>query len=215
MLVKILSESENTIGLLGIGLSYGKSSGLNFEDILNDKSNHKELLKSLYDVSLKLKDLDGGENKFLRQLTLAIDTQMPLFWWREFDTYKIGTTAQSESTMHSITKEPFCLEQFQHDFMSNTGLELLSNTIDKLNEIRDKYLNETDKHRKKTSWYDIISNLPDSWLQRRIVTLNYAVLQNIISKRKKHKLYEWRYFCKTIYENVKHPEYLRTQFGIC
>lgn len=212
MQVEILNESSNIIPLLGLGLSYGKSSGKNFSKIIENPSEYKELLDYLYNVSLKLKDLDGGENKFLRQLTVCIDVEMPLYWWKECDTYKIGTTAQSESTMHSITNKPFILEQFEIDSMSDFGIRLLANTIDKLNEIRNLYINEETYIGKKALWYDIISNLPNSWLQRRVLTLNYAVLQNMISKRKHHKLIEWRYFCNAIYENVKYPEYLASQY---
>ncbi len=213
MQVKVLSEGDNTIALLGIGLSYGKTSGLNFEDILKDTASNQNLLETLHKVSLNLKDLDGGENKFLRQIPITLDiTAAPLFWWKEFDTYKIGTTAQSESTMHSITRSDFDLSKFETNDMNAEGREILSKTVEKLNELRQKFLTEENQSEKKCIWYNIICNLPDCWLQRRIVTLNYAVLQNMISKRKHHKLYQWRYFCKTVYEQVKHPEYLETQY---
>lgn len=191
MKVQVIDEYGMRSALFGIGLSYKKTSKY--------ASVPCEPLIDALDFARKLAFTTGGENKFLRQITVWLDITAPLYWWKQFDTYKVGTTAQSESTMHTLMKEPFHLMAFETGKMyTEVVQDVLVPLIDKLNALRDDYLQETDETAKKVKWYCIIALLPESYLQRRIVSLNYAVLQNIIQHRKNHKLDEWKHFCEVI-----------------
>lgn len=173
--------------ILGIGLSYGLTSGLNVSDLV--KREHKDTGVKLFSIASKLAHAGNGENKFLRQLPVTLDITAPMYWWKEFDTYKVGTTAQSESTMHTLLKNPITQDNFEK-FISE-------DTIAHLEDLRVN---------KKFS--ELINELPMGWLQRRIVTCNYAVLQNVYNQRKNHKLPEWHIFCSAVLKGVDHPEWI-------
>lgn len=126
----------------------------------------------------------------------------PLYWWKEFDTYKIGTVANSCSTMHKIAEKEFTLEDFSCEHLSTVSLNYLRNCIEHLNFIRDVY-NEDKSN--KGAWWQMIQLLPSSYNQTRNVMLNYEVLANIYRQRKNHKLDEWREFCKWI-ESLPYSE---------
>lgn len=139
--------------------------------------------------------------KFLRMITVTLDITAPLYWWKEFDTYKVGTTANSCSTMHKIHSKKFTLDDFSHEHVEeltgddyNMSYDFLLRTVDILNYYRKKFL-ETNV---KTYWWQLIQLLPSSYNQRRTVQLNYAVLKNIYHARKDHKLDEWHTFCDWI-----------------
>ena len=148
--------------------------------------------------------------KFLRMITVTLDITAPLYWWKEFDTYKVGTVANSCSTMHKIAAKEFTRDDFScehllgddcvpdHDYQSSTYV--LDEVIQSLNFWRNEYLNGTESGipKDKRWWWQMIQLLPSSYNQRRTVLLNYAVLKNIYHARKDHKLDEWHTFCDWI-----------------
>lgn len=145
----------------------------------------------------------GSEHrKFLRQIQISVDITAPLYWWKEFDTYKVGTVANSCSTMHKIHAKEFTLEDFSHEHLISTmgetyeALDVLEEVITALNNNRDNYLETKDK----IYWWQMIQLLPSSYNQKRTVQLNYEVLANMYKSRKNHKLDEWRDFCAWIEE---------------
>ena len=143
------------------------------------------------DLQLAIKLIKAGSEhrKFLRQILVSVDITAPRYWWTEFDTYKVGTVANSCSTMHKIHSKEFSTDDFSYENMSKGGLESLSTTIDILNLARKYYLRTNDK----TYWYDMIKLLPQSYNQKRTVTMNYENLLGMCSKgqRRFHKLDDW------------------------
>lgn len=132
--------------------------------------------------------------KYLRMITVTADITAPLYWWKEYDTYKVGTVANSCSTMHKIQAKEFVLSDFSTDHLSETNLIILGFTIDALNNARLDFLDNQDKR----DWWQMIQLLPASYNQRRTVQLNYAVLKNMYHSRQNHKLDEWREFCQWV-----------------
>ena len=160
-------------------------------------SNDLDLMKRL--------DKAGTEHrKFMRMITVYVDITAPLYWWKEFDTYKVGTVANSCSTMHKIHTKEFTLDDFSYEHLTHTdafhmdanedALNALQVVINALNYNRKKYLETKDK----TYWWQMIQLLPSSYNQKRTVMLNYEVLANMYHQRKNHKLDEWRTFCEWI-----------------
>ena len=129
--------------------------------------------------------------KFLRYINVTLDINAPLYWWKEFDTYKVGTVANSCSTMHKLTHKQFELDDFSHDKLNRDGREILKALIYSLNAWRDIYLEDKDKE----SWWQMIQLLPSSYNQKRTVQLNYQVLKSMYFARRHHKLDEWHDFC--------------------
>lgn len=152
--------------------------------------------------------------KFLRMITVTLDITAPLYWWKEFSTYKVGTVANSCSTMHKIADKKFERDDFSHEHLScidigggvGSPYRLLQQTIVMLNECRNLYLETKDKE----YWWQMIQLLPSSYNQRRTVQLNYAVLRNMYHARKAHKLDEWRDFCAWV-ETLPYAKELITQ----
>lgn len=132
--------------------------------------------------------------KFMRMLVVYVDILAPLYWWKEFDTYKVGTVANSCSTMHTIHKNKFDLNDFSCEHLLPNAEEALCHVITELNFYRDEYLETKDKK----YWWQMIQLLPSSYNQRRTVMLNYEVLANIYKSRKDHKLSEWVSLCSWI-----------------
>lgn len=149
-------------------------------------------------LARKLIDAGPSHRKFMRQIFVSMDIKAPLYWWKEFDTYKVGTTANSCSTMHTITNKEFTIDDFSHDKMLATTKYSLRDIVLHLNGLREIYLHEDDLIIKKKYWYSIIQLLPSSYNQLRTVTMSYENLRNIYEQRKSHKLDEWRDFCNTI-----------------
>ena len=133
--------------------------------------------------------------KFLRQILVSVDITAPLYWWKEFDTYKVGTVANSTSTMHKIHAKAFDRDDFSHDRLDEGGLRMLDATIAYLEAERAKFL--ADKENRQP-WHNMIQMLPSSYNQMRTVTLNYEVLINIYYARRHHKLAEWHTMCDWI-----------------
>lgn len=132
--------------------------------------------------------------KFLRMINVTMDITAPLYWWKEFDTYKVGTVRNSCSTMHKIAAKKFELDDFSHEHLSDMSLKILNDVIKTLNYYRD-FANLPNA---KFQWWQMIQLLPSSYNQRATVQLNYEVLRNIYHARKDHKLDEWREFCKEL-----------------
>lgn len=145
-------------------------------------------------LAKKLRKAGSDHRKFLRQIFVSADITAPIYWWKEYDTYKIATVANSTSTMHKIHTKEFEIEDFSSDRLSKEGLLTLELIIKALENIRLRY----NKSRSKADWYDIIQLLPSSYNQMRTCTLNYESLINIYFARKNHKLDEWNSFCDWI-----------------
>lgn len=160
-------------------------------------------------LMMALRNAGTDHRKFMRMITVYLDITAPLYWWKEFDTYKVGTVANSCSTMHKIAEKEFTLENFSCEHLLSywgeekvnptiiypcTPMQHLNQTIACLNVCRKKYLETKDKK----YWWQMIQLLPSSYNQRRTVMLNYEVLANIYKSRRNHKLDEWHTFCDRI-----------------
>lgn len=162
------------------------------------------------DLMNRLRNAGTDHRKFMRMITVYLDITAPLYWWKEFDTYKVGTVANSCSTMHKIAAKEFTLDDFSHEHLSDFSshpenvqdpLTILSSTIKTLNSCRECYIKEKDNF----FWWQMIQLLPSSYNQRRTVMLNYEVLANMYKSRRNHKLDEWHTFCDWI-ESLPYSE---------
>lgn len=149
----------------------------------------------------RLSNAGTEHRKYMRMMPVYVRITAPLYWWKEFDTYKVGTVANSCSTMHKIAEKEFTLEDFSTEHMDIASETCLETTIGYLNLFREEYLNTKNKN----IWWQLIQLLPSSYNQTRNVMLNYEVLANIYRQRKNHKLDEWREFCKWI-ESLPYSE---------
>lgn len=200
MQTKIISGPHFvTEALFGIGLSYGLTSGIeNVKDL-----EHAECYDRLMQIARGLAHKPGGgHNKFLETITLTLDVKAPRYWWQEFDTYRVGVTKQSESTMHTIMSRELNPEDFERGINIKTWQYLI--------EQRSAYLDEKDPERKERLFFTMKNDLPEGFLQRRIVCLNAKALQNMYTQRKDHRLPEWRSFFDAIKEQM--PEMMYGQF---
>ena len=177
--------------------------------------NDKELMQ-------KLCKAGTDHRKFMRMIVVYADITAPLYWWKEFDTYKVGTVANSCSTMHKIHEKEFTLDDFSCEYLVPANLKLLEQTIENLNDARNEFINYDSSHfkivndsqivDKKVVWWQMIQLLPSSYNQKRTVMLNYEVLANIYKSRRNHKLDEWVEFCKII-ETLPHSEFITQKFS--
>ena len=151
--------------------------------------------KNDLDLMTRLRNAGTDHRKFMRMITVYLDIIAPLYWWKEFDTYKVGTVANSCSTMHKIHEKEFTLEDFSCEKLYDP-LGDLRPIVDRLNVYRERYLETKDKN----DWWQMIQLLPSSYNQKRTVMLNYEVLANIYKSRRNHKLDEWHTFCDWIEE---------------
>lgn len=179
-----------------------------------------------HDLMMRLRNAGTDHRKFMRMITVYLDITAPLYWWKEFDTYKVGTVANSCSTMHKIADKEFTLNDFSCEHLNDelhhrdwiesaivdedityshkvwmTPLDILRSTIEMLNAYRKSYLETKDKQ----DWWQMIQLLPSSYNQRRTIMLNYEVLTNIYKSRRNHKLDEWHTFCDWI-EDLPYSE---------
>lgn len=173
-----------------------------------DKSD-SDFIGDACDVGLKDLDLmedlstaTSSHSKYRRMITVYVDITAPLYWWKEFDTYKVGTVANSCSTMHKIHAKYFEREDFSTDHLNPTSLMVLDHQIDYLNRCRADYLTT----KRKEEWWQMIQLLPSSYNQKRTVMLNYEVVAKMIRDRYAHKLDEWRYFCKYMLEELPYAK---------
>ena len=194
--------------------SWDKSdSAYNTEIVWNEENKFKYNCPHWYDYCIGPNDMQLAKNlvkagnehrKFLRQIFVTIDITAPLYWWKEMDTYKIGTTTNSTSTMHKLTDKPITLDCFETDDYNPklirdekyelTIADFSEPVIELLEDLRKKYIETNDIR----YWKELIRWLPESWLQTRTWTGNYEVLRNIYHQRKNHKLTEWHTFCEFI-----------------
>lgn len=146
------------------------------------------------DLAGRLRRAGSDHRKYLRQVFVSVDITAPLYWWKEYDTYKVATAANSTSTMHKIHSKPFELKDFSVDHMTPDTLEFMGTVIDRLEKIRLKYV----AGKNKDDWYDLVQLLPSGYNQMRTCSFNYETLVNIYHARRSHKLTEWHTFCDWI-----------------
>jgi hypothetical protein len=187
MRVWLMKEFGYEEALFGLGLSYGKVSGYATPEDAQQHDEWSRLCELAPELALYGA---GGHDKFLRQIGVILDITAPLYWWKQMDTYKVGTVAQSESTMHTLLKNPITKDCFESG------------------KVPDFYINFLEDLRKHKDFSRLNACLPQSWLQRRIWTGNYAVLKNIILQRENHKLPEWKFFFDALFPALGHPELL-------
>ena len=154
-------------------------------------------------LAKRLRKAGNDHRKYIRQIFVSVDITAPLYWWKEYDTYKVSTVANSTSTMHKIHSKPFELSDFSHDHMTEQTLVFMESVVAELEKIRLRYL----ENKNKDDWYDMIQLLPSSYNQMRTCTLNYETLINIYFARKNHKLVEWHTFCQWV-ENLPYGKEL-------
>ena len=171
MKVTVLEEHGYESAMLGLSLSYGQDPGC------------------MEHVAKRLRFLGDGHNKYLETIVVWLDVTAARYFWQQFDTYRVGITKQSESTMHTITARPLGADDFEHP----------------VNEPHLEFLNELIEQR---AWDRVKWDLPESFLQRRVVCANYMALQRIVRQRRTHRLEDWRVFIDRILEQVEHPEFL-------
>ena len=150
--------------------------------------------KSDLDLMKRLFKAGTEHRKYLRMIHVSMDITAPLYWWKEFDTYKIGITANSCSTMHKLTAKDFTIDDFSHEHLDALGMALLEKIICQLNGFREEYLPNHDK----SAWWQMIQILPTSYNQKRTVDMNYETVVSIISQRTGHKLDEWNHLVETL-----------------
>lgn len=170
--------------------SWGKSDS----DIENDVLGENDL-----NLANKLFKAGSDHSKFMRQIFVTVDITAPFYWWKEADTYKVGTVANSCSTMHKLMARPLELNDFSYDVDDLDFQEYLKNTIAYINGRMEEYRKAENIRQKWIVWRSIIMILPCCYNQRRTLTLNYAVLANMLKARENHKLSEWREFCRFMY----------------
>lgn len=160
------------------------------------------------DLTLMKKLAAAGDDhgKYLRMITVMADVTAPLYWWKEYDTYKVGTVANSCSTMHKIAEKEFTLNDFSTEHLIGNSIAALQHIIDTMNLERNHFVVTQDKD----CWWQMIQLLPTSYNQKRTVQLNYAVLKNIYHARRNHKLDEWRAFCTWV-ESLPYSELITEQ----
>lgn len=146
------------------------------------------------DLAKRLCRAGSDHRKFIRMIFVSVDVTAPLYWWKEYDTYKVATVANSTSTMHKIHAKPFELADFSTDHMNAAGLMAMQKLIGELEKLRQHYMETKDK----SDWYTMIQLLPSSYEQKRTCTLNYETLFNIYFSRRNHKLQEWHTYCDWI-----------------
>lgn len=186
MRVEVLWEYGYRPALFGLGLSYGLTSDYYFFET----EWREQIYERLCRVSQRCAKRGNGEEKFLRMIQIWADVTAPRFWWTEFDTYKVGTVALSESTMHTLGKRQLTPEDFE-------------------TPIEPGYLDTLNSALRSDNAIDFNKGmLPEGFLQRRIVNFNYAVLANMIRQRRKHKLPQWRQFLTEVRASVDNPEFL-------
>jgi len=188
MKILVLHEAGQMAGLFGIGLSFGLTSDISFEEFCHH--GECEMLETrLSGVAYRLAGKGGGHDKFLRQLIMWVEIDAPLYWWKQMDQYKVATVTQSESTMHTLMKRPLTQDDFEGG-------------------IKSEWLQDLNDHIEVKDFDWVNRHLPQSFLQKRILSMSYAAARNIIEQRHGHKLVEWEMFIDAILKQAGYPEYL-------
>lgn len=222
--IRGMRNSWNSWDKSDSGMAYVPDVDVPWGGSISRSASKQEFCIGPNDFALMKKLVTAGPDhrKFLRMITVYVDITAPLYWWKEFDTYKVGTVANSCSTMHTIAERPFAWGDFSNEHLTSGWIgkdksgtnvilpgpvECLENTIVMLNRLRDTYLevckksdSSKDMPLAKDVWWQMIQLLPSSYNQKRTVMMNYEVLANIYESRKGHKLDEWRAFCSWIEE---------------
>lgn len=181
--------------------------------LITDDERHGDFIIGEEDLKLMKKLILAGtdHSKFMRMINVTCDITAPLYWWKEMDTYKVGTVRNSCSTMHTIAKKEFTLDDYSHEHLSDYSRKALYQLIDIINGYRNRYIVEANKE----DWWQMIQLLPSSYNQRATVQLNYAVLRSIRnSQRKTHKLDEWRVGFMEWIESLPYSELITIRSGI-
>lgn len=210
---EIIEVSGWEAAIRGMRNSWGSHEKSDSRKIVH-YNNIEEFVAQHYEIGdadlTLMKQLAGAgpsHAKYRRYINVTVDITAPLYWWKEFDTYKVGTVANSESTMHTIMRDEFYIEDFSNEYLDEEALMQLSTFVRKLNYWRKEYLMTEHPAIKKRIWYRIIQLLPSSFNQKRTVQLNYEVLAHIWKDRKNHKLDEWREgFCKEFIQTLPYSE---------
>jgi len=197
MTVDVIEEAGFLPALMGLGLSHGLTS----DERAGRAWFEVDLERRLQNRAKNLAPMDGGHNKFLESIQVWLDIKAPRYWWQEFDTYRVGVSKQSESTMHTLTRRKLT----QEDFVS----PIPSLRLAELNKVIGRYSSAKeidllpDMH-----FRELKLLLPEGFLQRRIVNLNYKVLRNIYTQRRTHRLIEWRLFLGKVLEQIESPDFI-------
>lgn len=165
-------------------------------DSFYDEAGNYVLGENDLGLAKRLRKAGSDHRKYMRQIFVSVDITAPLYWWKEYDTYKVATVANSTSTMHKIHSKPFTREDFSHDHMSEEALAALDSMIEVLERLRLRFVETKDKQ----AWYSMIQLLPESYEQLRTCSFNYETLVHIYFARREHKLEEWHRFCDWILE---------------
>lgn len=158
-------------------------------------------------LGMRLAKAGSDHRKFIRQIFVSVDITAPLYWWKEFDTYKVGTVANSTSTMHKLHSKPIVMEDFSFDKLTGESEKFAREMIDYIESVRLKYMENKDK----AYWWDLIQLLPSSYNQMRTCTMNYENLTNMYYARRNHKLDEWHVFCDWIKSLPYADEFILTK----
>lgn len=174
----------------------GARNPLNSWDRMDSYTENGKFIMGPNDLDLAKRLCKAGTDhrKFIRMIFVTVDITAPLYWWKEYDTYKVGTVANSTSTMHKIHSKPFDINDFSTDHMNDKAIKMMHSIIDILEELRLDFVNTKDN----TSWYSMIELLPESYNQMRTCTFSYENVANMYYSRKNHKLMEWHTFCEWI-----------------
>ena len=193
--------------------SWNRSDSKFHEDIDFDPDDYPcgfKLGPNDYDLLKRLRNVGTADHrKFMRMLPVMVTITAPLYWWKEFDTYKVGTVANSCSTMHKIADKEFTLEDFSTEHLYSDELEFFKEIVDRLNGARNLYLASKKGESPRTvkdDWWQMIQLLPSSYNQKRTVMCNYETLTNIYKSRKDHKLDEWKTFCNDWIKNLPYSD---------
>jgi thymidylate synthase ThyX len=178
----ILEESGHEWAMLGLSL------------------NKNQPVHKMHKVADKLAKVDGGHNKLLEHITVVLDITAPRYFWSEFDTYRVGISKNSESTMHTLVRQGLCPQHFEAG-------DVMDEVLRELNHLIGAYEVATPEYREEIC-LKIKRKLPEGFLQRRIVTTNYKTLRNMYWRRAEHRLPEWRSFCKHLVDNLKEPTWI-------
>ena len=202
---------ENTEVMNFEGAIRGMRNPLNSWDKSDSFDNFGHYIIGPNDLALMKKLIKAGSDhrKFMRQIFVSVDITAPLYWWKEFDTYKVATVSNSCSTMHKIHDKEFTLEDFSTEHLTEASLDVLGITIGHLNICRDVFVTMKNKD----FWWQMIQLLPTSYNQRRTITLNYETLYNIYGSRRNHKLDEWRVGFMEWIESLPYAKELITDRG--
>lgn len=188
MKVSILEEHGYNSAMLGLSLSYTST------------------IERSKEIAVDLAYRQGGHNKFLESIYVWLDVTAPRFWWQEADTYRISTK-QSESTMHTLCRRHLTQSDFEI-IMSDSIIHDLNNAVDAYN-----FFGSLEQYPQRQYWFEYVkNNLPEGFLQRRIWTLDYKCIQNIVMQRHNHRLIQWQTFCEYLKNNLEHKEFIERLF---